>query len=626
MNLNLEKLTNYMERVFNNVMIQQKTEDLSSLRLDLVNKRDIIDRFICRFNSRTNGKFTEELLDGLLKIKVELNELVKGLDDKFMIFIIGNGNVGKSTLINALIGYEVAKVSFQPTTWKIDVYTPYIKENFAVIKDKDGTELEFLIDKAKWIISDEENKNKSAETKYKENFNKEIKKLRSKEERDEMEKILKEKYLYNSSISEVRWPVNKNWILEKCLLVDTPGLGQNRYVVDNNNVHEYYHKADGVIWMIDGNTISSLNTKKDFEDLDIELKTVGGLRDNIIGVINKIDKVKKNGGEDARDEVMKDAKKIFGTKFHKIIDISAEQAFKGITNNKVEDIEKSGILNLQTSIRDIFISKSENLKKSAKTQGYNNLINVAIEKIDKYYSSINEYENIYEGKLEKLEQLSEKFKKDLLCDIDKFFDTYLRDVSNRVEMYINALGNGEGADYVEKVMYKSDEFMDSIYSLIKNKQLELEDNFYKWQKNCNISEYKYIKNYEFIDYKGEFINLNLCRLNYIEYFRPSINEDVFSFLRNMVGRGAFFFKKERIKTELNNTIKENCDNMRVIIKQRFDEKITESVNHSRSILDLTFSNILFNFNHIANIKFQTEIFKKDITIKKEDVKLKDILL
>ncbi|ETI89662.1 MAG: hypothetical protein Q612_NSC00138G0002, partial [Negativicoccus succinicivorans DORA_17_25] len=38
-----------------------------------------------------------------------------------MILIMGNGNVGKSTLLNALVGKEVAKTNLLPTTWKIDV-------------------------------------------------------------------------------------------------------------------------------------------------------------------------------------------------------------------------------------------------------------------------------------------------------------------------------------------------------------------------------------------------------------------------------------------------------------------------------------------------------------------------
>lgn len=629
MGLDLENLANSMEQLLNDIIIEEKIHSLGNLKEDLDTKKKIINKFIYGFNKRDNGKITKKLLAELSQIEVDFNQLYENFDDKLMIFIIGNGNVGKSTLLNSLIGYEVAETNFIPNTWKIDVYCPEAKSDKATIKYLGDKQENLSIEEVKEIIESEEKKSKEGKKKYNENLNKELKGLKTKDEREEMKRYLGEKYLYKSNVAEVKWPVNKNWILEKCLLVDTPGLNQNLHGLEQlGNIHDYYHKADGVLWLLDGQTIAAANTNSLFDELNDVLKSVGGIRDNIIGVINRMDLVRKNGGQEAVNKVLSDAKRIFGQKFYSIVGMSAQQAFEGVKNNESSLIKESGILNLQNSIRDIFISKSESIKNSAKIQGNNRLLGTTLNKLDEYSKEINKYDNLYTEKNEKLQSLKEALKTNLENDIDKFFESYLSEVSKRVDVHIDALSDGKGPDFIKNTMYKLDEFLKSRDKFINNKQLEIKNSSYTWEKLCKISEYKYIQDNALVKNQNVVVNvkLDLSTLNNIAYFKPSVGEDLFSILGNVFGKGMFWLRKGSIKNKINAAIREDCNKMKEDIVKQLNNNIDIAESSCREIINITFKNILFDFKDIDSVRDEIEILKMKMNEQKESIKLKEIIL
>lgn len=629
MSLELDILSNKMEKLFNDVIIRENILSLGNLKDDLLNKKELIDEFRTNLKKRNLGKISKKLLDELGQIEADFKDLYENFDDKLMIFIIGNGNVGKSTLINSLIGYEVAETNFIPNTWKIDVYCPEQDKNNAIIKYTDGRKEKLQIDKVKKIINNEEEKSKQGKKDFNEIKNKEFKLLKTKEERIEMKKYLGEKHLYESNVAEVRWPVDKNWILEKCLLVDTPGLNQNLHSLDQlGDIHDYYHKADGVLWLLDGQTIQAANANTLFQELNDVLQTVGGVRDNIVGVINRIDLVMKDGGEEAVLKVCNDAKKIFGNKFSKIVNISAQQAFEGVKSNTPSVIEESGILDLQKAIRDIFISKSESVKNSAKEQGHNKLLDATIQRLEEFYSKVEEYCEMYSKKEEKLISLKEKLENELSKDVNSFFEAYLKEVSKRVDIHINSLAEGKDASFVKNTMYKMDEFIKSRGKFIDNKQLEIKNNSFIWGKFCKISEYKYINNLEFTEGKSILQNetFNLSSLNSIAYFTPSVEDDLSSFLGNIFGKAMFFIRKSGIKDKINNAIREECNKMKTDITKKLNNSIEKSFNYCKDIKDITFSNILFDFKDGDSVKEEIKKFELLMKKKSETIELKDILL
>ena len=127
------------------------------------------------------------------------------------------------------------------------------------------------------------------------------------------------------------------------------------------------------------------------------------------------------------------------------------------------------------------MSKSETIKNSAKIQGYNKLVDNTLNKLKKYSREINKYENIYIEKNEKLITLSENLKDKFKEDIDRFFENYLSEVEERVDLNINKLSDGEGPNFVKEHIYKLDEFIINRDEFINYKQLEVENSSYTWE-------------------------------------------------------------------------------------------------------------------------------------------------
>lgn len=626
MSLKVNQLSNSMESLFNTIVLKSNILSLDNFKENLYEKQLYIDNFIKSISNNNNGKISKNVLERMKEIRSEFNELYENFDDKLMIFIVGNGNVGKSTLLNALVGQEVAKTNFLPTTWKIDVYSPELDGDTAVIKYKDGNQEVVDVNKAKDKVNDEENKSKESNKIYKENLKKKLNGITNREQREEIKKSLSEELIYKSNISEVRWPVKSNWILERCLLVDTPGLNQELNSLEQlGDANNYYHKADGVIWILNGQTIAAQTPNILLEELNSSLKNVGGIRDNIIGVVNRADLVRKNGGQEAVEKVHNDAVKHFGDKFTDIIDVSAKQAYEGIKNKDKSQLEESGILELQNAIRNIFLSKANTIKSNAKIQGNNKLIKNTVDILEQFENKINEYEKTYIIKEKNLQASKEKLLKSIKDDFKSFFENYISEVEVRVDAYIQELANGKGVDFIKNNMYRLDEFESKRNALIKNKSLEIKNNANTWEKQCKINEYKYIDT----KISKNEIQLNLSMdLNNIDmsvFFKPSDEGTLLSGLGNLIGKGMFLLRKNGIKRNIIYTISNQCNDIEKKIVTQIESIIQSNFKQSKKLMDITFKDILFDFNDIGNVKKQINQLKKDINKGVNDHTLEEII-
>ena len=617
--MDLENLAKDIEKLLNNVVIKEKVDSLNGLKEGLLEKKKVIHSFVRLMKRKKRGKITNRFLGDLFRVENQFQQLYENFDDRLMIFVVGNGNVGKSTLLNALIGYEVAETNVLPTTWKIDVYSPQENMDTAVVKYTDGKKETLSVSQARELVKEEESKTKESKKTYNENLKKALTTLKTKEEREEMKRYLGEKHLYKSNVSEVRWPVKVNWLLEKCLLVDTPGLNQDLNQIGQlGDIHDYYHKADGILWVLDGQTIAAAKANTLLEELNQVLAGVGGVRDNIIGVINRMDLVRNNGGEDAVQKVISDAKAIFGDRFSTIVDISAKQALEGM---------ESGILNLQNAIRDLFIEKSENIKNSAKEQGHNKLVNIALKKIEEYKGKLQEYESLLVTKEEKLTTLKEALKENFRRELQTFFDDYQKGVNERVERHIDALGEGQGTDFIKHTMYQLNEFESSRNSMLYNKKLEIKNNHYTWDKMARISEYKYIHNQDIV--MGDMdmhIEFDLTSLNDIGYFTPYTDENLFSLVGNLFGKGMFFIRKAGIKSRIKLTMTKYCMELKETIMAELGRKIDESYEKCLEVLYTSFEDLLVAREDREAMKEALAILHKEMALEKEPITLKDILL
>ena len=629
MNANFDALIDKMEKLFQDVVIAEKRYFLGQLKECFIDKKQMINHFRIEMNRIPTGKITHTFLTELSYLETELLELHDNIDEKILIFIIGNGNVGKSTLINALVGDEVAQTNSLPTTWKIDVYSPEVQKNQAIIKYVDGSRRTFTFEEAKRIVENEEEKTKESKRLVHQEFNKVARTTKIKEERDEMKRFLTDKYQYISNISEVIWPVEKNWLLEQCHLVDTPGVNQIlEHSHQKNGIQDYYYKADGVLWLLDGTTIAASNSQNLYQKLQDELKVVGGIRGNIIGVINRMDLVKKNGGEQAVKQVIQDANKIYDGKFHKLIDISAYEGFVGIQSNCPTKIESSGILQSQQQIREIFLSKSEVLKNQAKTQGLNRLVNYTIKLVESYINDIELYKEMYNTKLEKVKGLSEKLFEEVKEDINHFFENYLQEVDSRIEIHIDSLIDGKGKDFIQERIYQLDDFIQERDTFINNKLLEINRGSKTWRKLSMISQYKYINDCEGYNLNELNLdaNLNFNLLDQLGFMNTSVGDDFFTEIYNLFAKGIFFLRKNSIKQKIRTGIVNQCNQMKSSIIEHINQMIKEEQVICLDILNCSFSMVLFDHSDTQMVQDYLNDLKLNLLEDMKETEIHQLLI
>jgi len=189
-----------------------------------------------------------------------------------MIVIAGEGNFGKSSLVNALLGREIAPVSRRPLTWKVDVYWP----------TDDGTEFALI-------------RRTGAATSERLSF------AEAREVVDHEEQLLRADRSRRPEIVEVIWRFSAPLLPATLALVDTPGISADGlgvsvcserlvrglgavYRVDDV-WHYYYHRADVVLWVFEATQMESDASARVLRDI------VNVYQKNIVPVATKIDRV-----------------------------------------------------------------------------------------------------------------------------------------------------------------------------------------------------------------------------------------------------------------------------------------------------------------------------------------------
>lgn len=202
----------------------------------------------------------------------ELKEERSELDEPLKIMIVGIGNSGKSTLLNALVGVDVAEVDFRPKTWCINLYQKTKGDQYAELVYEGNIRERTTIESAKKLL----------------------------------ERIAKKDYPDKEPV-EIRWYYPElQWPTEDVFLVDTQGFAQMRdnlpeaeksilqkepggFMVNvSDSFRKYYFKADLVLWCLD------YKRAKDDPDVNGYLQEAKEISSDveIIGIITKLDKKK----------------------------------------------------------------------------------------------------------------------------------------------------------------------------------------------------------------------------------------------------------------------------------------------------------------------------------------------
>jgi GTPase SAR1 family protein len=253
----------------------------------------------------------------------------------FMLFIVGAGNAGKSSLINAIAGRTVAPVSIEPLTWKIDVYEQAERES-ATLRWVDERTTEHTIDGARALCEREEAEAQQADQRG---------------------------TLYTGRIVEAVWRLSETTLPANVQLVDTPGVhqirtnlrgtasaGQYRPLVGGSEhliglAQVYFHRADGVLWVLDGTCLDDVAGRA-VEDLSFFAKEQ-------YAVINKVDAVSGV----TTDEIIAYGRQRLGQHFKHFLPLSARQACK--------DPQRGGLPELMSFVRESFLADARSGKVRA---------------------------------------------------------------------------------------------------------------------------------------------------------------------------------------------------------------------------------------------------------------------
>ena len=475
-------------------------------------------------------------------IQYELDILSKSIEElknPFLLFVIGSGKYGKTTLINSLIKDNLLKVDDIPNTWKLDTLIKAKKEKIDIIY-KNNEVLNIDIEYGMNILKEEEMKYKKSKELIRNNFN--IYKTSNKRSIGELKlhkQTLEDKYLYKSDIEEVKYYINKNGILENFIIVDTPGLNQNLKSNTKERMINYYNRADGVIWLLDAQNIVAKSSEELIEVLRKEY-IIDDKFDNIICVVNKIDVINKN----SREKILLKINELYKNKFKDIVLVSSKEALKGYINESNELIESSNIKSLLNSIDVNFKLQSEKIQIKAKynvTKVTNNKINKLINNYKReLYKNINKYEEervILEEKLKNL-------KSDLEIKVDKYISTInltennIYDEINLLENHINNSINNVYCHMINLYKAYDKEDLYNIYksnmdiNIIKSKELfqinkyinsvKLQDDYNIFKLNTKLSKNKlnydkeWILRYQIDKFKTFIIELIDNKLKHIE--------------------------------------------------------------------------------------------------------------
>lgn len=544
----------------------------------------IMNKLKIELDKINNIKFEEESSSKNLinYIENEINkniESIKELKEPFLLFIIGSGNYGKSTLINALLKRKVVTTNDIPNTWKIDLFT---KDNIEKVEItyKDGVKCTRCLKTGNKILKDEESKYKAS----KRNVAHLVKELK-KENRYNINQLkkykeyLESKYIYKSDIEQVKYYLKQGGIIEDFIIADTPGLNQTLLKSTLNRMQEYYKMADGIIWIIDAQNVISnenYNLIEQINKIDINY-----INKNIIAVVNKIDLI-RNKNKESLDKVIKKADELFKNKFKDIVYVSAKEALDGVLKQDYEILRNSNIEALNKSIDVNFKNVCDTMQIQSKYNNLhimkNNIINEIYfykRKLYKDISSYNEVEydtnrrltNIKRYSLDYLENIKYK------CGLESIED--LRHNIKMLEKKCN-----EDFKYCYDILYKNSDIskkykyekMNTNIYFTKTKALVPNYNL-KMNKNTNGNKLQNILSKFTINaYKSEIYYKNLSK-NQIEikfkYLQDEIkyiiDEKILSIKNNIFYIKRDSFKKLHIEYENTKHYVEILDNIENIL-------------------------------------------------------------
>ena len=496
---------------------------------------------------------------------------IKELENPFLLFIMGSGNYGKSTLINALLEEKIIETSDIPNTWKLDLFIKSDNEKIK-IHYNDEREITKTLNIGKKIIKEEEHKFKLSKKEVSKNvlsYKNKLSKDKLKEFKIEQEKL----HLYKSDIEQIKYYLKGKKILDNFTIVDTPGLNQTLLKNTQKRMHEYYKKSDGIIWLIDSQNIVSKETNKLIE----EINKIDALHEKrIIGVVNKIDIIKNNKDLEKLKEKVNE---IYKNKFNDIVYISAYEALQGIINKDKYLIDKSNINRLYKYIDVNFKQVCEKKQIDSKYKNLYILKDKVLNVIYSYKRSLYKDMSLYNEISSQLDNICEEIYSYNLNYINKLKKKKLY---NQNDLYLLQKS-------IEELEVQCSKEIEKVYDvLIKKSNF---NNIVKKPINTNV----------------HFSKSKYLIINYNDFKIPIKNNKVSNLINQITNSNSKIQVNDEIK--LSNHIYKNITNLEKEIIETLKDKLDYIKDDINQLKYNTFKNkyleyelIKEHLSHLDNIE------------------------
>ena len=257
--------------------------------------------------------------------------------DPVNVFVVGKGNFGKSSLINALWGRAIAEVDFLPATWHITRYRAAAGQpRFEVHYNATSAAAARFEESCRSLVSSVEIANGVVAL----NSEEELKAVLHAEDAacQQKQHCPVWQVIHEQATADV-----DRLGLE---LVDTPGFEQERWQsVEQTSVDEFYHRADVVVWMMSADRLNDSDTRKNLQALSRYGKP-------IVAVINRADLMKS---EAQRAEAVAFIQREHGHLVRGIYLVSAKRGFEARQKPDETAFIHSGLASLIGVIRGLAV-------------------------------------------------------------------------------------------------------------------------------------------------------------------------------------------------------------------------------------------------------------------------------
>lgn len=429
----------------------------------------------------------------LQELVTKLQLLRESMNHPFVLYVMGMGKVGKSSLLNLLVGSKVADVDVLPKTWKTDFFYAAPSATQAVIKYRNGQEKILSINDAKKIIEEEELKREDSEDEVEKQFRQLSKTLTVIDEKKKLREELEEQLLYRSDIKEIQWglpDLPDHSILHQFSIVDTPGLWQNHNGKHGEHVGDFYHQADGILWLLDSTTLSANKPKQVLDQLAESLNHVGQKSENMLAVLSQIDKVRTSGGEQAVAGVVNSAKQIFDGYFLDVLPCSAKEALQGQKTHDQELINQSGYLELLNKIQKFFYDNAFSIRIEGKAKNFVGLIETYIQDsesfLQRFEKDIETYDRYHKKIIDDLKRLKEQYSKDWTSTFNSYSQKVQNNIYTHAQAYTELENEADKPSFVQKKIFIVDELQTMLSKFQRDKSADLAK--YSQQQYQHISQ------------------------------------------------------------------------------------------------------------------------------------------